>query len=45
MNIAVDSPKDYEKKRKIIDTNDSELTEKIYSHLLKIFQKRGYIFC
>ena len=40
-NIAVDSPKDYiEKAEKIIDTNDSELTEKIYSPLVKNISKK-----
>ena len=45
-NIAVDSPKDYiEKAEKIIDTNDSELTEKIYSPLVKnISKKEGISF-
>ena len=45
-NIAVDSPNDYiEKAEKIIDTNDSELTEKIYSPLVKnISKKEGISF-
>ena len=45
-NIAVDSPNDYiEKAEKIIDTNDSELTEKVYSPLVKnISKKEGISF-
>ena len=45
-NIVVDSPNDYiEKAEKIIDTNDTELTEKIYSPLVKnISKKEGVSF-
>jgi len=40
-NIAIDNPNDYiEKAEKIIDTNDSELTEKIYSPLVKNISKK-----
>jgi len=40
-NIAIDNPNDYiERAEKIIDTNDSELTEKIYSPLVKNISKK-----